>query len=144
MREIATDKSTLIAAVALALEDFNTNRCPTCGSTNMKYYHSAGGRIACGQCQDCGQIIGVDAAENLRIRIADAFTTRGAHTQEVMMKVFEVDNSLLVAEDFNAESTHIEHNLAQEGVEYNHDGTLIQVDTPWAMGFVDKQGVLLS
>lgn len=137
MREVAIDKSTLIAAVALALENFNTNRCPTCGSTNMKYYHSAGGRIACGQCQDCGQIIGVDAAENLRIRIADAFT-RGAHTREVTM-----DDLAMAMEDFNTDSEHIRHDLAEYGEEYNHDGALIRVNTPWAMGFVDEQGVSL-
>jgi len=60
------------------------------------------------------------------------------------MKVFEVDNSALVAEDFNAESTRIEHDLVQRGVQHDRNGYLVQVDTPWAMGFVDEQGVPLS
>jgi len=59
------------------------------------------------------------------------------------VKVFEVDNSALVAEDFNAESVQIEHDLAQDGVEYGPGGELVQVNTPWAMGFVDEQGVSL-
>ena len=49
----------------------------------------------------------------------------------------------MMVEDFNAESTHIQHDLAEYGEECNHDGTLIQVDTPWAMGFVNEQGVPL-
>ena len=54
-------------------------------------------------------------------------------------------NSLAIAiEDFNTESTQIEHDMAQDGVEYGPNGELVQVDTPWAMGFVDEQGVSLS
>ena len=49
----------------------------------------------------------------------------------------------MAVEDFNAESTHIEHDLAEYGEECNHDGALIRVNTPWAMGFVDEQGVSL-
>jgi len=54
-----------------------------------------------------------------------------------------MDDLAMAIEDFNAESTYIRHDLAQEGVECNHDGTLILVNTPWAMGFVNKQGVSL-
>ena len=50
----------------------------------------------------------------------------------------------MMVEDFNAESTHIQHDLAEYGEERNHDGTLIRVDTPWAMGLVNEQGVPLS
>jgi hypothetical protein len=59
------------------------------------------------------------------------------------MKVFEVDNSVLVAEDFNAEMTQILHDLAEYGYGYGPDGELVQVYTPWACGFVDRQGVSL-
>lgn len=54
-----------------------------------------------------------------------------------------VETLILTMENFNAESTQIEHNMAQEGVEYGPGGELVQVDTPWAMGFVDRQGVSL-
>ena len=54
-------------------------------------------------------------------------------------------NDLAMAiEEFNAETVQIERHLAEYGREYNHDGVPIQVDTPWAMGFVDRQGVSLS
>jgi len=50
----------------------------------------------------------------------------------------------MAMEDFNAESLRVERAMAYYGQECNHDGTLVQVDTPWAMGFVDEQGVPLS
>ena len=41
---------------------------------------------------------------------------------------------------FNAKITRIEHDLAQAGQEYGPGGELVQVHTPWACGFVDRQG----
>jgi len=49
----------------------------------------------------------------------------------------------MAIEDFNADSERIRHDLAEYGEEYDHDGAPIRVDTPWAMGFVDEQGVSL-
>ena len=49
----------------------------------------------------------------------------------------------MAMEDFNAEMVHILHDLAEYGEECNHDGTLIRVHTPWAVGVVDRQGVSL-
>lgn len=43
-------------------------------------------------------------------------------------------------EDFNTESDDIERRLAEYGEEINHDGGLVRVDTPWAMGFVNSRG----
>lgn len=53
--------------------------------------------------------------------------------QEVTM-----EDLTMAMEDFNAEMTQIEYDLFQAGVEHGPDGELVQVDTPWAMGFVDK------
>ena len=49
----------------------------------------------------------------------------------------------MAIENFNAEMTHIQHDLAQEGVECGPGSELVQVRTPWAMGLVDEQGVSL-
>ena len=59
-------------------------------------------------------------------------------------KEITMSDLAMAIEDFNAESTRVQHDLAQEGVEHDHYGWKIQVDTPWAMGFVNEQGVPLS
>ena len=58
--------------------------------------------------------------------------------QEVIM-----EDLAMAIEDFNTESTQIEHDMAQDGIGYGPNGEPVQVDTPWAMGFVDEQGVPL-
>ena len=58
-------------------------------------------------------------------------------------QAMEAGTGVMTIEDFNAESVHIQHDLAEYREEYNHDGTPIRVDTPWAMGFVNEQGVPL-
>lgn len=50
---------------------------------------------------------------------------------------------LIRMEYFNAESMQIEHDLVTNGQEYGPCGILVQVDTPWAAGFVNAQGVPL-
>ena len=53
-----------------------------------------------------------------------------------------MDSLTMAMEDFNAEMTQIERE-AEYGYEHSPNGELIQVHTPWAMGFVDEQGVSL-
>lgn len=48
------------------------------------------------------------------------------------------------AEDFNTESVHIEHHLAEYGEEINHDGSRVHVDTAWATGFVNREGECMN
>jgi len=43
-------------------------------------------------------------------------------------------------EDFNTESDYIESIMFRDEVEYNHVGELVHVDTPWALGFVNREG----
>ena len=50
----------------------------------------------------------------------------------------------MAMEDFNAEMTQIQHDLDEYGYGYGPGGELVLVHTPWAMGFVDRQGVPLT
>ena len=54
-----------------------------------------------------------------------------------------MDSLTMAMEDFNAEMTQIRHDLAKYGYEYGPGGELVQVHTPWACGFMDRQGVSL-
>ena len=54
-----------------------------------------------------------------------------------------MEDLTMVIEEFNTETTDNERTMAYYGQECNHNGTLVQVDTPWAMGFMDEQGVSL-
>jgi len=144
MQETATDKSTLVTAMALALRNFSASSTQ---EATMEQKIEEALEIERQDVMDVLELKWLKTEHALTAALAriDELTkelcrrkptAEDRYTQEVTM------NSLAIAvEDFNAESTHIQHDLAEYGEECNHDGALIQVDTPWSMGLVDEQGV---
>ena len=47
-------------------------------------------------------------------------------------------------ETFNAISGDLEYTHFITGTEYDHEGNLIFVDTPWALGVVNEKGVTIG
>jgi len=42
-------------------------------------------------------------------------------------------------DEFNRQAEEIRHDLWVKGEEYNDDGLLVSVVTPWAMGFSERE-----
>ena len=47
--------------------------------------------------------------------------------------------SLVTAEEINAAMVSVENDFNRAGLEYGPGGELVQVHTPWACGFVEKE-----
>jgi hypothetical protein len=44
-------------------------------------------------------------------------------------------------ENFNAESDRVDSIMFRDGVDHDHNGELVHVDTAWALGFTEKESV---
>lgn len=59
-------------------------------------------------------------------------------------KIIKIVTDEYDVEDFNTESDDIDSILARDGVDYDPNGELIHVDTPWALGFVNREGECMN
>jgi len=52
--------------------------------------------------------------------------------------------SLVTVEEINAAMATVENDLNNTGLEYGPDGELVQVHTPWACGFTEKEEYIVD